>query len=49
MKKFVAMLVTLVLCCTALAALAEDITLKVWDGQDDQELLCEGRIYPFPT
>lgn len=49
MKKFVAMLVTLVLCCTALSALAEDITLKVWDGQDDQELLCEGRIYPFPT
>ena len=41
MKKFVAMFLALVLCCTTLAALAEDITLKVWDGQDDQELLKE--------
>ena len=32
---------------------AEDITLKVWDGQDDQELLkelCEGHfaVFAFP-
>lgn len=41
MKKFVSLFLALALCCTALAALAEDITLKVWDGQDDQELLQE--------
>jgi len=41
MKRLVALLFTLTLCCTAFAALAEDVTLKVWDGQDDQELLKE--------
>jgi len=41
MKRLVALLLTLTLCCTAFAALAEDVTLKVWDGQDDQELLKE--------
>lgn len=41
LKKFVALFLALVLCGTALAALAEDITLKVWDRQDDQELLKE--------
>ena len=41
MKKLVAIILALVLCCTALSALAEDVTLKVWDGQEDQELLKE--------
>ena len=41
MKRLVSLLLTLMLCCTAFAALSEDITLKVWDGQDDQELLKE--------
>ena len=41
MKRLVALILTLVLCCTALTALSENITLKVWDGQDDQELLKE--------
>lgn len=41
MKKMVAIILVLVLCCTALSALAEDVTLKVWDGQEDQELLKE--------
>lgn len=41
MKKMVAIILALVLCCTALSALAEDVTLKVWDGQEDQELLKE--------
>ena len=41
MKKLVAVLLALMLCCTAFAALAENISLKVWDGPDDQELLKE--------
>ena len=41
MKKLVAVMLAVILCCTAFAAFAEDITLKVWDGQDDQELLKE--------
>ena len=41
MKRLVSLLLTMMLCCTAFAALSEDITLKVWDGQDDQELLKE--------
>lgn len=41
MKKLVAVLLAVILCCTAFAAFADDITLKVWDGQDDQELLKE--------
>ncbi|MBQ9196491.1 MAG: extracellular solute-binding protein, partial [Clostridia bacterium] len=41
MKKLVAMLLALSLCLTAAAAMAENVTLKVWDGQDDQELLKE--------
>ena len=41
MKRLVALLLTLTLCCTAFAALAEDVTIKAWDGQEDQELLKE--------
>ena len=41
MKKLFAVLLAVILCCTAFAAFADDITLKVWDGQDDQELLKE--------
>ncbi len=41
MKRLVSVMLALALCCAAYAALAENITLKVWDGQDDQELLKE--------
>lgn len=41
MKKFLAIVLALVLTCSVFSALAENITLKVWDGQDDQELLKE--------
>lgn len=41
MKKLVALFLVLALCCGSLTALSEDITLKVWDGQDDQALLQE--------
>ena len=40
-KKHLTVLLALMLCCTAFAALAENISLKVWDGPDDQELLKE--------
>ena len=32
MKRVVALLLSLTLCCAAFTALSEDITLKVWDG-----------------
>ena len=42
MKKGFAVLVALVLTlCTVMTAMADDITLKIWDGQEDQELLAE--------
>ena len=41
MKKLFALLLALVMCFGAACAFAEDITLKVWDGQEDQALLKE--------
>lgn len=41
MKKLLSIVLALVMCCAACTAMAENITLKVWEGQDDQELLKE--------
>ena len=41
MKRLVAVLLSVMLCCSFLSVMAEDVTLKVWEGQDDQELLKE--------
>lgn len=41
MKKLFALLLALAMCFGVSSAFAEDITLKVWDGQEDQALLKE--------
>ncbi len=41
MKKLFALLLALVMCFGVSSAFAEDITLKVWDGQEDQAILKE--------
>lgn len=41
MTRPVAVLLSVMLCCSFLSAMAEDATLKVWEGRDDQELLKE--------
>ena len=51
MKKLLCILLSLSVCLLTLSALADDITLKVWDGQDDQELLkelCEAYAQAHP-
>lgn len=41
MKKVFSLLLALVMCFGVSSAFAEDITLKVWDGQEDQAILKE--------
>ncbi|MBQ9307836.1 MAG: extracellular solute-binding protein [Clostridia bacterium] len=51
MKKLLCLLLSLSVCLFSLTALADEITLKVWDGQDDQALLqelCEAYAQAHP-